>query len=517
MFAEHPVEIVFAVLVAVAFVYTVHLNRRFYFYADDWLVIRQAGSFRGIVRPYNNQLSIFSLGAWRVFVIAGGFDYTLFRVAGALSFFAIPTAYFFTMRRQFGAVLAALIAIPLVWYGRYVSLNPSEMSHYLALLGGVGCAAALNRGRRADWVLGVALGFSLLSAGGGIAVAAACVVHNLCTRPPLRRWLSVLVPSGLWFTWWLIDVHGGSNLGPYALSTTQTLQFVRDLAYTPFQAFALGVAPIAVVLIVSYVGYGIWAVSKGLANGANMIAWSVAVLVWAVGVTNSRGVLSDPTAFRYRYVALGMVLFAIVPRRPIVWPDRFPIGSDWRWIGAGALVVLALGTARAFDVRSDMRASAATLGPAGQLTRAETLVLGLGPDVVPDRTTLPFAMGALPARDLRALLEKYGNPFPATLATADRQLLDMKIVRAVANGTRSAACTPLSAPLVYTPTALTSVYLWSAANSFTVDVRRFGEQWLRLAQGRPGQALQLVLPGLNAAKPWQVRADGACRVRAATR
>ena len=105
--------------------------------------------------------------------------------------------------------------LPLVWYGRYISLNPSQLNHYLALLGGIGCAAALNRGRRADWVLAGSLAFSLCSAGGGVAVAAACLVHNALHASAAatlarRAWSR----HSLWLVWWLIAVGHTSDTGP---------------------------------------------------------------------------------------------------------------------------------------------------------------------------------------------------------------------------------------------------------------------------------------------------------------
>ena len=122
-------------------------------------------------------------------------------------------------------------------------------------------------------MLAAALTLSLCSAGGGVAVAAACVVHNACTRAPVRRWLAVLGPSLLWFVWWLTANGGPTDLGPFGLSASNTVRFIRDLAYTPFDSAARGNAVVAVALLAAFVGYGIWAVSKGLRAGANFLAW----------------------------------------------------------------------------------------------------------------------------------------------------------------------------------------------------------------------------------------------------
>ena len=368
--ASHAVEIAFALLVMAAFAYSLRLTRSYFFFLDDWLLVKQGSSAGGWFRPYSDQMGLIIIGTWRVLAELFGFTFTPFRVVGMVGLYAVPAGYFLTTRRQLGAVVAALLALPLVWYGRYISLIPAQLDHFLVLLGGIGCAAALNRGRRADWVLAGSLAFALCSGGGGGAVAAACLVHNLCTRAPLRRWLAVLVPAFAWLVWWLIEVGRASDLGGYTMTTSQMLHFVRDLAYSPFEATALGVGGVAMVLVAAFVAYGIWTLSKGLNAGANFVAWSTGFLVWAVGIAINRGPLfASVTAFRYRYVALGLLLLAVVPRRPIVWPARFPIDTDRRFVIAGAVVVLALGSARGLAVRDDMRTTA-DIQTAGLLTPA---------------------------------------------------------------------------------------------------------------------------------------------------
>lgn len=148
---SHPVEIAFALLVMAAFAYSLHLTRSYFFFLDDWLLIKQGGSLGGWFRPYSDQMGLIIIGTWRVLAELFGFTFTPFRVVGMVGLYAVPAAYFLTTRRQFGAVLAALLALPLVWYGRDISFIPAQLDHFLVLLGAIGCAAALNRGRRADW------------------------------------------------------------------------------------------------------------------------------------------------------------------------------------------------------------------------------------------------------------------------------------------------------------------------------------------------------------------------------
>jgi hypothetical protein len=222
------------------------------------------------------------------------------------------------------------------------------------------------------------------------------------------------------------------------------------------------------------------------------------------------------TTFRYRYVALGLLLLAVVPRQKIVWPARFPIDTDRRFVIAGAVLILALGSARGLAVHDDIRRSADVQTAGLRTTRGETLVIQLGPSVVPDRRVLPIEFGWLRAAELRALFADYGNPFPSGRAAADEQLVDMGNVRSDPAGPRRVTCTPLTRPFTFARTkARRFVYLWSPSAPFTVDVRRFGNHWVRVDEGKPGVALRLTLPGLGSDTPWRVRANGACRVGSA--
>ena len=428
--------------------------------------------------------------------------------------FAVPIAYFATTRRQTGSLLAAFLTLPLVWFGQHVELFPGAFNHYLALIGGIACAAALNRGRRADWVLAVGLALALCSAGGGVAVAAACMVHIVCTRPPLRRWVMVIAPSLLWVIWWLTFERRLNDVGTYTMSASQTITFVRNLAYAPFDDIALGAGAIALVLVAAFIAYGIWSVSRGLVHGANALAWTTGLIVWAFGVANSRGVLfADPKVFRYRYVALGFVLLAVVPRHPIRWPSRLPITSDPRWLAGGALLLLVAGSARGLAVRSDLQSSAQQYAALGRAARADALVTDLGPAVVGDKVREPFELGLLLASETRSLFSQYGAAVETMPATADEQLVAMRGAVALSNGTRSVTCRPLTKPFVYHPKKPPYlVYLWSGTQSYSVDVRRFGSRWVHLGGAPRGRALVLGLPAFSSTVPWQIRANGACRV-----
>jgi hypothetical protein len=500
-----PIEVVFVLLLLAGFAYALRITEHVYFYADDWLVIPQSWTFAGFLRPYNNSLSLISVASDRLLTSVFGFTYRPFMVVSLAALFLVPASYFFTTRRQFGTALAAFFALPLLWYGSHISLLPTVLNHNLALVGGIFCAAALNRGKRADIVLAAALALSLCAAGGGVAVAGACIVHCLCTRPHLRRWIAIAAPLSLWIVWWLVYVRSTSDIGPYAIGPSDITVFIRDLFYAAFRNIALDNVVVAWLLLAAFVAYGIRVLISGLRNSANFVAWSIGIIFWGVGIAQSRGVFSDASAFRYRYTALGFVLLAIVPVYPISWPIRTRLETDRRALYAAAAVILVLGAARGLAVRSDLRTFGEVQNNIGLTTRGESLVIGMKPAVEPDDRKLTFAFGWSTVGDVRAVLEHYGNPLAATPQNADRRLVELGAVRMSASATRNIACRRPTQPISYRGPTDGSLVIAARDTPIDVEVRRFADSWVRLGAINSGEAKQIILPMFGVTVPWQVR------------
>ena len=318
--------------------------------------------------PYNGSLSLVSMANDRLLAEVFGLRYTPERVVGLLVLFAIPAGYFATTRRFLTALLAAVLSLPLLFYGRSISFFPGALNHNLALLAAIIAGAALNRGRHADGALFIALLVALAAAGGGVAAVAACLVHSACSRASLRRWIAVLVPSGLYGLWWLAEVGEPTHLGRYSMSTGQTIRLVWDLAYSAFEGAALGSVVITWLLIAVFGVYTVWTLRKGLGASANMIAWSVGVVVWGIGLANNRGIFADAGTFRYRYTTLGLVLLAIVPRSPIRVPTLM---NTRRYAYGAALLLVVLGTVRGLAVRPDFQSEARRSDTASRLTGSD--------------------------------------------------------------------------------------------------------------------------------------------------
>ncbi|MEO6318349.1 MAG: hypothetical protein ABIP36_06150 [Acidimicrobiales bacterium] len=510
----HGVEVAFAAIIVVTFVYLLRLGAKMYFQGDDWPLLHQAGTFRGILDPYNNHPSMVILALYRVLFEVFGFAYWPFRVVGLLCLLATPVAFFASTRQLLTPPLAAVAALSLLSFGT-LDLSPSWLNHYLVLIGGIACAAALHRGRRADWVLAGALLFSLSAAGGGVAVAAACLVHNVCTRASLRRWLVVLGPFALWGIWQLLNNHGQRRRVP----VSESLRYAEDIVRAPFEHLGFGNPVLTALVLAAFVGYGLWTIRQGLAASANLLSWSTALGVWAAGLAYSRGsyFLGQPEvrfdlSFRYELLALGFALLAVVPRRPIVWPARFPIATNRPWVIGSAVVILATTVAGAMGTRDEVESRAELTAATTEATKAALVVVSLGPAFVPDGVRSNYyAFGWVTGGELRALLRRGGSPFQSTPATADQHLVDVGGVRALPVGRLNQTCSPLTEPISRRPNKLDlPLYLWSDRATWPIYVRRFGPDWIKVAELEANQVVQVNLPALSLDQPWQVRADGAC-------
>lgn len=505
----HPVEMALAALLVAASVNVWRVTAGYWFFADDWPLLRQAESLGGLVEPYNNHLSVIILGLYRGLVEVVGLEYTAFRFVSYACLLAMPVVYFLTTRSRLGAPVAALLGLSLLWADNALFVV-AELNHYLALVFGFVAAAALDRGPRADGVLGAALVLSLLSAGGGVAVAVGCAVHLLCARPPLRRWLVVLLPSAAWALWWLLEGRARGVPDDLRPSLVEAAEFSWDLAFAAARSVGLGSSALAVVLLAVYAANAVRLLRHGLSAAANVVAWTAAAAFFGIVLAWSRGMLADANVFRYQVTAMALLALAVVPRRPSPVLHALAAGR-WRYAAAAALVVVGAGQLVAHQ--GEVRENSRFLEANGHSARGEAVVLSLGPAVVADDSRLPFRWALIRAAEARRLLDRYGNPYAATAATADRTLLEAGVIKVSPAGTRAPGpCSRLIEPLAFTPGGLLPLYLWSDVDGWTAEVRLFGQDWVRLPAGEAGQALALQLPKLLTDDPWEVRAPDACRV-----
>jgi hypothetical protein len=511
--AREPVEVALAVLLAAAVGVGMHLTRHHWFWVDDWRLVEQSTTAGGLVEQYNGHLSILILGLYRGSVELFGWSFTPLRAASLLALVAVPAAYHLTTRRFLGPRLAALFAASILW-AHGTELLVAALNHYLALLGGIACAAALNRGRRADPVLAVALTLSLVAAGGGVAVAVACGVHNLCTRAPWRRWAVVVVPSGLWALWWLfVNDYDRPDFGAQEATPGDALRFAVDLTAAAFGHLGFGLAGLGAVIAGAYAAHAAWRLRLGLDASANLLAWAGAQLVWGVALAQSRGPLAVTDAFRYQVVALGFLLLSVVPRTPRPLPS--PGGQHERGerVRRWAAVVVLVGVVGLHSVElwPDLRADVRQLDEVSARNRGTVQMVVLGPEVVPDDESW-FDLGGFSAGELRSLFARFGPPASSDPARVDPALAALGLVRLEpAPPEASAGCDGRRSPFTRGWDEPPLV-LRAPAEGTDVSVRRTGEAWVLIGRLAGDEAATVVLPMLSVDSPWEVRADGACAV-----
>ncbi len=435
----------------------------------------------GLIDDYNSSLSILMLGLYRVLVETFGFSYLPFRIAKMLVVVVVPIAFYVSNRRVLTAPLAGAHDPPPALAGRCERL-PRRAEPPLGRPGGIGCAAALNRGRRSDGLLAASLTFALASTSCGIAVAAACLVHNLVFGAWWRRWVATVLPLAAWLLWWAFywDPPPGDIGRP---TVGVAAGYVWDLVYKSFEDVALGSWVVAIVLMIAFVIRAASMLRAGRQEAANLLAWTSAALVWAGGLALTRWFLVDleSSPFRYRLPTVCFLLLAVIPRRPVRWPAGLVQRFDRRWAVAIAVGVLVVGGARATVVRADLQESARRLTLYGQASRGEAFALGLVPEVIPPDQDLGFLYGDLTASEARDLIEHYGYPFERDLAQADHAMQENGFAKIVRSGRREEVqCQPLTEPFEVDRSAF---YLWSPDDEWSVEVRRFGSEWQKSRRG----------------------------------
>lgn len=509
-----PIELVFAALLTASVAYWLRITSSSWFYADEWSMAWQVRRAANILNPYNGHLSLVILGVYRVLLEVFGFStYTPYRLAGAISLAAVSLAMFVHARFLLGPGPAAVMALVLLWLPR-LSIEPGGLNHSLGLVGGIVCAHGLSgRSGRRDLVVAGGLAIALASAGGGVAVIVAAVVHNLCTRSSRSRWLAVVAPSVLWLAWWRLEVP--PDAGVLSSDRPDELHLVWGAlghASESFASLALGDRRAGLVLLAAFLCLAVWRLRHGLDASANVLAWSAALCFWWYGIMRSRWLFLDgPPIFRYELVSVGFIMLAVLPRRPASWAGV--LVDNRRKTTAATVAVVGLAAALVFSGRPDLQMFAREQALIGQANRIRVALIAVGPHVIPDETAYPVGLGYLDAGQVRDALSAY--PSPTFLEDADQLLLQ-------AAGTRlqpgpeepqPPACSSSSGIRSVAPMERLVVHAMSGTTK--VEVRRLGERWVPIGRLATGRSAAVVLPQLGFDGDWFIRAQGICFVAGA--
>jgi hypothetical protein len=506
---SRAVAVAFGLVVMASAGYFIRVTRESWFFADEWRMALQVERIQDIIDPYNGHLSVTILGLYRVLLELFGFStYLPYRVVGVVSLVAVPVAMFLISRRRVGVTTAAIMGLLLLWI-RGISLEPGGLNHSLALLGGIVCGYGLaGRGRRCDVLVAVSLTFALCSAGGGVAVAVAAVVHSLCSRATRGRWLAVVLPSAAWVAWWVAvvppDPKAVRDLRPGLAELVE--RTVRHAAES-FRYLALGNRALGGVLLAVFIIHGAWRIRQGLGVAANVLAWSAGLLFWWFGLMWSRWLLIGAVPpFRYQFVSVGFILLAVLPPGRVALPTWALVSTRKSALLAttGVLLVAAV---LVVSVRPDAQEFARRSAVIGRATHGQAVV-ALDPNA-----TLPgvgFHMGGLTnftAGQVRHVLNTYGAD--GGPGETDQLLVDIREVRLTSapHGPAPNGCRGLRQPTRVGPEA--QIKLYSTAGTPEVRVRRFGTEWVTVGRLEEGRRATLLLPGYRASEEWELSASEA--------
>ena len=417
---RRSIDVAVVVAAVASVVYWMHLGSHQWFYIDDVPLAVQTQGWKGLFLPYNGHLSIVPVFIYKVaFDLVGFSTYRPLQGIGFVLFAAVSVSVYLATRRRLGSVLAGVIAMALLWPSG-VHLNVGSLNHYLALTGGVACAWLLchpSSRSNTKW-LAAALVFSLCCADGGVAVAVACLVYCLCTRAPWRRWLASGLPLVGWVLWWaLIAAPRSDRAVRNQLGIATQLHSTGLNIFRSFISLGFGNVVLTVAVILIFVVRVVQVARRGLAESANMLAWLAAFFVWWAGVIWMRGNMATLGQFRYTYFATVLLVLAMVPVRPVVWPtlDRLKVRRPPRLVRsfAGVALVALLGFGFMSMQLKPLRIKAAYMNSAGRQARVQAAMAMLGPDVIPDNTRMGLWFYGVDAGKLRAVGKVYGGmPVP---------------------------------------------------------------------------------------------------------
>ncbi len=502
-----PVDLVWVVVFCATVAYWFHALRDTWFFLDEWPMADQVRYPRGVFQPYNGHLTPTMLAGYRILLGLVGFStHAPYRLMGLLSFSSLALTFYLTTRSKLTPPIAAVGSFLLLW-SPHLSLESGSLNHSLAMAGGIICAHFLPRtGRRADLAVAATLTFALCTSGLGVAVAAAAVTHSALRRAGLSRWVAVATPTIAWILWRVLAVP----------DTTKSLAgqrpppgdlLVRSLgdALDSFSQLTLGNDRAGAVLALAFAALFVARLRSGTAS--NMAAWTVALVVWRFGLEWSRWFLPLDDVYRYDVVSAAMILVAVVPEQLLrVKAPALSVITDRAIIGAG--FVAAFAVCLTLAVHHDFRSFRELHSTYGQIQRRQSVVVDLGPKYTPNSTNMGVPFDMLSAGDLRTLFSGFGPPeghddLPRLLAES----VKLELLPATEPTIR---CEEAGSEIKTGPLAI--IALAASEMSATVEVRRFGSDWVRVGTIPAGWRAKITLRSVLTDEPWELRAPGACVV-----
>ncbi len=504
------------------------------FWRDEWgfILDRRGSGLDTYLTPFVEQLLALAVALYKLLIALFGIDSPLpFRIAHVIVFIATVAVVFVYVRRRVGEWLALAAVLPLLFFGP--SWDDVLFPFQVSLIGSVGCGVGAllaldSESRRGDIAAMVLLIVGLFSQDAAIPFVAAATVDIALTRDRWRRAYVVVVPTVLWFAWYLgwgrdaqnfISFHNFSTLFGYvadgwasSLSSLTGLAAPHNtLTPTPLD---WGRPLLAIVLVLGAVRVarvGIGAMPRRL--------W--AVLLAQIGFWSLTGLnaafFGQATSGRYQLV--GAILWVMIAAelfrgvrisRPVV------------------IAALAIGVLAALANFSQLRNSAHGLALIGEQEKGGLGALELTRGVVNPNFVLTEKnsgvdyLGIVDAGSYFSAIDDWGSPAYA----ADELPTAPEGAREAADRVFAAAlrvnAEPVQAPaasdcrdvdLGQGPTVVDpgdEVTVQAGAGPVKLNLRRYATSSFPVSLGsvQPGRAVAVSIPMDQSTQPWALEVTG---------
>jgi hypothetical protein len=513
-------------------------------FADDsfnWLQLTGLGSGSVLLEPYGGHLIFTPLLIFKAVVETAGASYTAYGVVQVAMLLALSTLIYIYGRRRVGPLLALPAAVIILFLGSAwnVMLQPMLGIQFMAALvpGLAGLLALEREDRKGD--IAACILFTLASWGFemGFAFIVGGAVSILLRGDRWKRIWIVAVPLVIYLIWkaWSSKYGGSSGL-----------QLSNVLWIPAYFIDSIGVIAVSLFGLYYWVGHGQltnikltgWNISN-FTEGIVIAIFAGLAFFFAVRRLVRRGPL--PATF---WVALAILVTLWLEQALALAPTRTP--GETRYIFPGAVVSLMFVMELARGVRTTRWSLlvaaalllAAVVGSGARFKEGRdvltqysppanaamtAMILG-GDNIRPDFNAALDAPSAFPSgllayigsQPIQEIAAKYGSPAfsvagleaqpESVRRTADVVSAFGLEVHTVPAGAAGAACKPKPGASD-TLTLPRGGAILVAAHQSELFARRFAGQFvISVGDVGPGEAMELAIPGDEAARPWRVQA-----------
>lgn len=496
---------VFATGLIVFVVYVLHQYRSTFFWLDDWnLMIKYHDG--NPLDPFNGHLVLVSALLYRSVLQVWGPNFRVFVAIGILSFAAFGASTFWYSRKRYGASIAAIFSLWLLWYSANAIevLLPVFHTYTIPLALTFVILARLDS-QLADPLTLALLVIAMATSAVGLFAFVVALSHLILVKAPARRMLLFTAPAAVWFVWYMFKRESRGDIRNLIASVT----YIDELIRSTFVGLGGGSRLVGFVLGIAFVL--LFAVTHHRRGSVDphVLRWIIVAIVFAIVMSLSAENTAPGNAVPGRYSMVMSIFILLAAAESLRRLNRPPIS-----LITLMLLVVIFGATK---LVSDLRVHHKFLAAARQSYAPMLLgVEAAGSKAEGDRDMDIFASDPVYAGDYLDLVESVGSvaaqvesgPFmPESAQVADRILTNEVGLDAIPGSCdltgRVSAARVLADPG-------STVSLVSIGPDARVRLSRFAAEdagGTRLTTLKSGESTLIMFPVDNVAIPWLVSTD----------